>query len=374
MSDDPTAVVADNPAADPAETSSAPIEPTPSQADSRQFKAKLDQEIDDLWAQAEGRAPADPTPEPAVDDETPAQRETRARNERGQFVKADPAPAAAAAEPVEPVAEATAPPADQATLEQQAYEKAKADFERQQEADRTARERIEAEQRFEQEVGYYAGFPNDRQAVLDALEANDLGNPSLLDALDVTLPNGKKVSEVRPDGSKGLTPEEARNLTIAWRNADKYGDALAGRKLQSLIGYWDQQTQTALQHPDVDAAKVRAFRTPGEQMQAAIETSVASAEKRKDAEIAAIRASTDAEIKRLSDRVDSLVNERGNLTSQRQAASAATPDRPGAPGTLRSSLPTPEEIEAMSPDEFFKSGAGDRLLQSIPGGLSRRTG
>ena len=370
MADDLTTTAADTPADDQAETSSAPIEPTPSQADSRDFRANLDAEIDALWAQAEGRAPADP--EPVADAETPS-AETRTRNERGQFVKAEtasePAPTT---EPDATVAEAAAPSADQVTLEQQAYEKAKADFERQQEAERAARERIEAEQRFEQEVGAYAGHAADRAALQEALEAANLGDYRALEALDVVLPNGKKVSEVRPDGSVGLTQEEAQNLAIAWRNADRYGDALAGRKIQQLIGYWDQQTQTALSDPDVDAAAVRAFRTPGEQIKAAIDTTRANVEKRLTTAHAAELAARDKTIAEQAERINSLVNERGNLASQRQAASAATPDRPGTPGNLRREIPTPEEIAAMPADEFFKSGMNDRVLRAIQGGVSTR--
>jgi hypothetical protein len=373
MSDDLT-TTAQEPAAEPAEASSVPVELTPSQADSQDFRANLDAEIDALWAQAEGKAPS---PDP----ETPAQRETRTRNERGQFTSASSVQATADAAPgpapttetAEPVAEA-APPADQATLEQQAYEKAKADFERQQDAERAARERIEAEQRFDQEVGAYAGHAADRAALQEALEAANLGDYRALEALDVVLPNGKKVSEVRPDGAKGLTQEEAQNLAIAWRNADRYGDALAGRKIQQLIGYWDQQTQTALADPDVDAAAVRAYRTPGEQIKAAIDTTRANVEKRLTTAHQAELAARDKTIAEQAERINSLVNERGNLTSQRQAASAATPDRPGAPGNLRRDLPTPEELSDMSVDEAFKSGTIDRLFQSIPGGTRRRAG
>lgn len=378
MADEPTTPAAPAtetpPPAEPA-VATPQTDPTPAQLESRSLIKQASADIDDLWSKIESRPAEQPSPDPApADAETPPPAaDGRQRDDKGRFTKAEaqPGEVAAPAEiaPTETVAEAPPPPADPAEVERRVRERIEAEQRQQEEA----RERIEAEQRFQREVGYYVGLPDDRQAVSAALEANDLGDTQLLDDLDVTLPNGKKVSEVaRPDGSKGpgLTAAEARQVMIAWSNADRYGDALSDRKVQQVLGYWDRMTQAALDDPDVDASAVRAFRTPGEQIKAAIDTTRASVEKRLGEQHAAALAERDKTIAEQAQRINSLVNERGNLTSQQQAAEAASPDRPGQPGASRGAVPSLEALREMSADEFFKSGLDARILESIPGGLS----
>ncbi len=112
-------------------------------------------------------------------------------------------------------------------------------------------------------------------------------------------------------------------------------------------------------------------------MEALRDSVIANVTKRLTDQHAEVVKATDAEIKKQADRIESLLNERGNLAPNRAAASAATVDRPGQPGAVRPSVPTPEELAEMPFDQAFKSGAIDRVLQSLPGGLStprRRAG
>lgn len=373
MADEPVtlAAVADTA---PAETAVATpqSDPTPAQVESKSLIAQTSGEIDDLWGKLGGLRPDAGQPAereaPPAEDASPPAETGRQRDEKGRFVKPEAQPAET---PTEPVAGTPPPTADPAEIERQVRER----IDREQQAARDAEEKIRAEQRFHEEVGYYSGLPADRDAVAEALREYNLGNPAPLDALDVVLPNGKRVSEImRPDGSKGpgLTAAEAQNLANSWGQADRYGDALADRKIQQVIGYWDAQTQSALADPDVDAARVREYRTPGEQIKAAIDTTRERVTARLAEAHQKVVAEKDAEIATLTERVKSLVNERGNLTSQQMAASAATPDRPGQPGSVRRDLPTPDQLRDMSADEAFRSGAIDRLLQSIPGGFGPR--
>lgn len=366
-----------------AEVATPQSDPTPAQVESKSLISKTSREIDDLWAKAEGKAPQTDAPAPEAEDppadETPAQREARVRDEKGRFVKSGtegaeaPLAEAPPEQPASPPSETPAPVADRATLEQQAYEQAKLRIEREQEAQRAAAERIEAEQRYAQEVEVFRGPDADMAAIGTALRQYNLnGDTSLLDAIDVTLmtPAGpKRVSELK-QGAKGLTPEEAATVLSQWETTRKYEDVLTERGARALIGYWDAQTQAALADPDVDADAVRSFRTPGEQIKAAIDTTRAAVEKRLSGQHAAELAARDKTIAEQAERISSLVNERGNLTSQQMASRAATPDRPGQPGALRRDIPTPDQLREMSADEAFKSGAIDRVLQSLPGGIS----
>jgi hypothetical protein len=349
-------------------------DPTPAQVESKSVVKSLSDDIDGLWGKLDGlkvenqqpraerQEPAEPTPEP--------QQPTRQRDENGRFLpKAETAQSEPA--PAEPVAEATPTEAiDPAELRRQAYEQAKAEYEANERAQREAAARVQAEAEFSQRVERYRGSDADRAALQRALEAANLGNPSALDAIDVTLPNGQKVSELR--GVAGLTPEEAQNVLNGWKQADELGDALADRKVGQLVGYWNNEVMAELQDPDVDAAAVTRHQTPGAQMRALKESVRAKVTQRlTDAHAVEIKAK-DAEIARQAERIASLTEERGNRRSADLAANAATPDRPGAAGSPRRDLPTPDELRSMSADEAFKSGAIDRLFQSIPGGLPAR--
>lgn len=346
MADEPVTPAPDAAAVDN-DTSNAPVELTASQTDSKSLTADLDAEIESLWAKAEGREPETPaTPEPVE-------------------AKVETAPA-----PEPPKTETTppAPEIDRAAIE--AEVRVKYEAEQQVKADAENKVRAEAEYRSGYEA--YVGAETDYAAVNAALRAAQLNDYTLLDALDVTLPNGRKVSQVKPGGEKGLTPEEAAGVLNAWDQNRAYEDIMGTRKVAQVLDYWDAQTREALASPDVDSAAVRKFRTPGEQMKAAIDSTRTNAEKRKDAEYAPQIADRDKKIAEQAQRIDSLVNERSNLTSQQFAAAAASPDRPGQPGVINRDLPTPEEIARMSPEEFFKSGTNDRLLRSIQGGVTTR--
>jgi hypothetical protein len=355
------------PAAEPAVIDAAeaslPIEPTPAQVESKSVVKNLTFEIDALWKQAESR---DATPRETDDESEPAAptTEVRQRDENGRFTKAE-------AAPVEPAAEATPPPApeiDRAAIEAEA--RAKIERENQERVDAERRVREEAEHLSQYEA--YIGPQSDYDAVSAALRAAQRNDYSLLDALDVVLPNGKKVSQVKA-GDKGLTAEEAATLLDSWDTNRAYENVMGDHKVQQVLSYWDSQTQAALADPDVDATAVRTHRSPGEQLKAAIETTRATVTKRlTDAHMTEI-AARDKTIAEQAETITSLRNERGNLTSQQRAAQAASPDRPGQPGSGPRGIPrTAEEIRAMPYEEFFKSGTADRVLRAIPGGTGRR--
>lgn len=374
MADEPTTPVAAAPAAAesvPVATPAAPVEPTASQVEGKGLVQQTSREIDDLWAKVEGRSAPEPE---ATAEAAPAEAQapaTRTRDEHGRFRAAEaPAPEPA---PAEPAAETPPTAVDHDVIERQVRERLEAESRAKHEAE----QKVLAEQQYRSTYEAYIGRDDDYSAVNAALRAAQRGDDGALDALDVVLPNGKRVSQVRADGLKGLTAAEASQLLDTWDQNRSYEDVMGTRKVQTILSYWDAQTQAALGHPDVDAAKVREHRTPGDQMKAAIETSVASAERRKDAEYAPRLAAKDSEIERLTQRVASLSNERGNLTSQQLAARSASPDRPGAPGAVPRELPTPDQLREMSPEDAFKSGAIDRLFQLLPGGAvptRRRTG
>lgn len=311
-------------------------------------------EIDDLWAQATRQSPEPEAPaaEPAAKDPPP---EPVAEAKQPE-AKKDDAP------------KVDEPPADQAELERRAYEKVKADYERQAQATRAAEERVRSEQQFQERVAAYTGNQADYDAVNAALRLAARGDYAALDNLDVLLPNGKRVSEVK-GGQKGLTQEEAAGVLDAWESARTFQDIVGDAKVQRILSYWNNEVMTALQHPDVDAASVTQHAEPFKQMQALRDSVIASVTKRlTEAHTAEVKAK-DAEIAKLTERVNSLVNERGNLVSQATASQSATPERQGAPGQLRRDIPSPDELAAMSTDEAFKHM--DRIFASIPGGLSR---
>lgn len=344
-------------------------DPTPAQIEGKNLVKQTSAEIDDLWSKIEGTkgaAPSEPTPEPADEAAaTPAPEAGRQRDEHGRFVKAEAEPAEPAVETVEPVAETPPPAVDPEAIERQVRER----IEHEQQLAREAEEKVKAEQQYRSTYEAYIGHESDYAAVTAALRAAQRGDTSLLDALDVVLPNGKRISEVT-GGARGLQASEASSLLDTWDQNRAYEDVMGTRKVQQILSYWDSQTQQALASPDVDAAKVREYRTPGEQMQAAIDTTRAAVEKRLGEKHTAEIKAKDAEIERLTQRVASLVNEGGNLASQQRAAQAASPERPGQPGSVPRDIPTPEQLRDMSPEEFFKSGLSDRLFQSLPGGLS----
>ncbi len=341
-------------------------DPTPAQVESQSVVGKLSSEIDDLWARAEGRTAPDPAPE--ATDDAPA---TTGRDESGRFQKADQTP------PADPVSEAIDAPTTDETpapaIDREAIireERARIEAEN---AERErARQQIEAEAQRRQTYEAYIGPDADYEAVNTALRAAQRGDTTLLANLDVVLPNGKRVSQVREDGEKGLTAAEAASLMDTWDSNRGYEDVMGTRKVQQVLAFWDQQTVAALSDPDVDGQRVRSFQTPGEQMKAAIDTTRANVERRLTEKHAAEIKAKDAEIKAQSERIESLLNERTTLRSGQRAAGAATPDRPGQPATVRTGLPSIEELRQMSPEDFFKSGVNDRLLQVIPGGTQRR--
>jgi hypothetical protein len=358
-------------------------DPTPAQVESRSVVSNLTKDIDDLWAKAEGRAPADEAPAPAETavPETPAEAATRTRDANGRFQKAEaqapaetpaanPAAEAISASP-ETTDEAPAPVLDREAIireERARIEAEAAERER-------VRKQIEAEQQHRQTYEAYIGADDDYQAVQMALRACQRGDASALNRLDVLLPNGKRVSQVHAEsqtGLSGLTESEAASLLDTWDANRGYEDVMGTKKVQQVLAYWDAQTVAALRSPDVDAQKVRSFSTPGEQMQAAIDTTRESVERRLSEKHAAELKAKDAEIEARDQRIQSLTTERTTLRSGQRAAEVASPDRPGQPGSLRTGLPSIEELRQMSPDEFFKSGVNDRLLQSIPGGMQRR--
>lgn len=322
-----------------------PAESTPAEITSS--TPELDRDIEDLWAKAEGKAPTQDPP-PAAEPVTAT----------------DPPPAESPKTDA-PKAE-TPPAADPAEIERQVRERIAAEERTRQQTE----DRLRADQQHRQAAEAYVGPEADYQAVNQALRAALAGDTSALDALDVVLPNGKKVSEVK--GDKGLTDSEAANLLTAWDTARKFEDAVGDRKVQRIVDLWNSRVMSVLGDPDVDTAAVTKEADPAAQMQAAIESTRAAVTRRlTEAHTAEIKAK-DAEIAKLNERVTSLTNERGNLTSQRQAAGAATVDRPGQPGALRTDLPSPEDLRRMPADEFFKSGLSDRLLRSIPGGQAPR--
>jgi hypothetical protein len=327
-------------------------DPTPAQQESKSVVSNLTKEIDDLWAKHERRAPV----------EQPAPQEREAP-------RAEPEPVS---EPEPVMAETPSPAVDQAALEQAAYEKAKADYERQQDATRRAQERLAAEQKYRAESDAYIGTESDYTAVNAALRAASTGDFSALDALDVMLPTGKRVSEVKA-GQKGLTQEEAASVLNAWDTGRKFENVMGDRKVQRIVDLWNSSVMSVLADPDVDTAAVTQHPDPANQMKAAIDTTRAAVEKRLAVAHKAELAERDKTIAEQAERIKSLVNERPNLTSQERARQAASPDRPGPGGNAPRDLPrTAEEIRNMSVSDFFKNGVNERLLQSIPGGAARR--
>ncbi len=352
MPDEPNTPAPAPPAPEAAVVATPDTDPTPAQVESKSVVNALSSEIDDLWKQA-AKPPAERTP-----------REP----EQPEAVAEPPAPEPAA-EPAK--AETTPPPPDTATLEQQAYERARTELAAQQDAERKAADRLASEQRIRQQQEAYIGAQADYDAVNAAIRAASAGDFTVLDALDVMLPNGKRVSEVK--GDKGLTAEEAAGVLNAWDQARAYEDVMGDRKVSQILDYWNREVLAALNDPDVDAAAVTKHESPAKQMEA-LKTSIRDrVTKRLTEAHTAELAARDKTIAEQTERINSLVNERGNLVSQRTAAQTATIDRPGQPGGQRRDLPrTAEEIRAMSADDFFKSGTADRLLQAIPGGRSRR--
>jgi hypothetical protein len=215
------------------------------------------------------------------------------------------------------------------------------------------------------------------QADYDAVErallaANATSDYSLLDNLDVTLPTGQKVSELK-SGAKGLTAEEAATLLQAWKTNRAYQDVVGDAKVHRVLEYWNREVVDTLRHPDVDAAAVMQHESPARQMQAVIESVTAKVSQRVEAPLRAELKARDEKIAAQEQRIQSLLNERGNLSSQARAAEAASPDRPGLPAGPPRDLPrTADEIRRMSADEFFKSGVHERLLRAIPNGASQR--
>ncbi|HVQ45096.1 MAG TPA: hypothetical protein VMT30_09155 [Candidatus Saccharimonadia bacterium] len=339
-------------------------DPTPTQTDSKSFTKQIDSEIDDLLAQMEGRAPKtlmgeDAAPDPPSTEEKPAP--AKADVPKAEALKADtPAP--------------TTP--DTAEIERAAEDRARARIADEQRVQQEADRRIRDEQQFKAQTAAYVGSDDDYGAVEQAVWQHLQGDSSALNGLDVVLPNGKKVSEVK--GSAGLTEDEAANLMTAWKTARRFEDVMGDRKVQRIVDLWNHEITSSrvLADPDVDQAAVTQHTQPHDQMRALRDTVRDRVTKRLTTEHAEVVKAKDAEIKRQADRIDSLVNERGNLTANRRAADAATVDRPGQPGA-RPTVPTPEELAAMPFEQAFKSGAIDRVLQSIPGGLQaprRRAG
>lgn len=327
-------------------------DPTPAQVESRSVVGKLSSEIDDLWRQADKPASERTPKQPDPVAEAPAPEPA-----------AEPEPARAETPPQAP---------DQAELDRQAEERVRTRMAAEQEAERKATEKLANEQRFRQQQEAYTGAQADYDAVNAALRAASAGDYTALDALDVLLPNGKRVSEVK-NGEKGLTAEEAAGVLNAWDQARTYEDVMGDRKVSRILDYWNAEVLATLNDPDVDAASVTQHDSPGKQMEALKASIRDGVTKRLTEAHAAELAARDKTISEQAERINSLVNERGNRNSQQLAARTATPDRPGQPGAPRADLPrTPEEIRSMSADEFFKSGTADRLLQVLPGGAPRR--
>lgn len=357
MADEATPATATAPA--PAAPIATPqTDPTPAQVESRSVVETLSGDIDSLWSQLEA------TPAP----------ERRQRTEREQ-----PAPEAVADTPAAetPAADAVkaeaAPPTDQAELERAAEARVRERMEREAQAAAAAEAKIAAEADYNRKVAAYTGAQSDYDAVERALLAmNASADYSLLDSLDVTLPTGQKVSEVKA-GQKGLTPEEAANLLQAWKVNRAYQDVVGDAKVHRVLDYWNQEVLATLQHPDVDAPSVTKHESPAKQMQAVIESVTAKVTQRVEAPLRAELKARDEKIAAQEQRIASLLNERGNLSSQARAAEAASPDRPGLPAGAPRDLPrTAEDIRRMSADEFFKSGVNERLLRAIPSGASQR--
>jgi hypothetical protein len=329
------------------------IEPTPSQVESRSVVKQLDDEIEGLWAKVEGKAPPEPEADPAPEPEQPPAEQP----------KAD----------VAAKTDETAKPddADPEAIRQRAYDEARAKIEAEARIKAEAEARVRAEQEYQQAVAAYTGPQADYDAVMRAARLAMAGDHSALDALDVTLPNGQKVSQVK-GGEKGLTQAEASALLDSWDQARKYQQTLGDVHVQKILGYWDREVRSALADPDVDADAVTRHAEPAKQMAALRDAVRERVTKRLGEAHAAEIAAKDDEIKRLGERVTSLQNERGNLVSQARASTASSPDRPGEPGALRREIPTPDEVHRMSTEEFFKSGTHERLLQAIPGGAATR--
>ena len=345
------------PSAEAAVVATPESDPTPAQVESKTVVSKLSDDIDDLWKQVEKpsseRTPREPkTPTPTSGTAAPADATPAT-----ETVKADAPP----------------PSVDQAKLDRQAEERVRARIAAEQEAERKATERVANEQRARQAQEAYIGTQSDYDAVNSALRAANLtGDYSQLDSLNVLLPNGKRVSEVK-NGDMGLTLEEAAGVLNSWDQARAYEDVMGDRKVGRILDMWNAEVLSVLSDPDVDAAAVTTHNAPGQQMATLLASVRDRVTKRLTDAHTAELATRDKTISEQAQRIESLVNERGNLVSQRTAARSASPDRPGQPGGTRSDFPrTPEEIRAMSADEFFKSGASERLLQMLPGGASRR--
>lgn len=341
----------------PAPVATPATDPTPAQVESRSVVADLSKDIDSLWSQLEAK----PAPQPRAEREQPAPE-----------TKAETPPPAPEATP-EPVKAEAAPPADQAELERQAEQRVRERMERERQAQEAAEAKVRAEAEYAARVDAYTGAQADYDAVERALlAANATADYSLLDALDVTLPTGQKVSELKA-GQKGLTPEEAASLLQSWKVARAYQDVVGDAKVRRVLDFWNREVLDTVRHPDVDADAVLKHESPAAQMRAVIESVTAKVGERVAAPLRAELKARDEKIAAQEQRIQSLLNERGNLSSQARAAEAASPDRPGLPAGPPRDLPrTADEIRRMSADEFFKSGVHERLLRAIPSGGNQR--
>lgn len=340
-------------------------DPTPTQTDSKKVTSALDAEIDALWAEAEGKSPkklmGEDASEPVAEDPpAPKPEKAEAPQPKQDAPKAEAKPA-----------DQSPPAVDPAEIERQV----RARIDAEQATVRQTEERIRNEQQYRQQYEAYVGPDTEYQTVVSALEDAQAGDYAALDGLDVMLPDGRKTSQVK--GTKGLTQEEAVGIKRAWDTARKYENVMGDRKVQRLVDLWNSDIMRTLSDPDVDVSVVTKHTQPHQQMEALRDSVRERVTKRlTDQHTEAVRAK-DAEIERLNQRVTSLVNERGNVTSQQRASTAASVERPGQPGTVRQSVPTPEELAEMPFEEAFKSGAIERVLRSLPGGLQaprRRTG
>lgn len=340
----------------PAPVATPATDPTPAQVESRSVVESLSKDIDSLWSQLEAKS------EPRNERERPASEP--------QAETPPPAPEATP-EPVK--ADATPPPADQGELERQAEQRVRERIERERQAQEAAEAKVRAEAEYAARVAAYTGHQADYDAVERALlAANASSDYSLLDALDVTLPTGQKVSELKA-GQKGLTPEEAASLLQAWKTNRAYQDVVGDAKVRRVLDYWNREVMETVRHPDVDADAVLKHESPAAQMRAVIESVTERVGERVAAPLRAELKARDEKIAAQEQRIQSLLNERGNLSSQARAAEAASPDRPGLPAGAPRDLPrTAEEIRRMSADEFFKSGVHERLLRAIPTGGNQR--